>query len=324
MIVLIYILIILVFLCGAFLFAGSEMALITLNKHRVMKKAKKGDKKNIALQKIIDDPVRMINTLLIGTNLCIISGSILSNALFKITTIKNPAIWALFITSFLYLIIGELIPKTLFRYAPNKMALKILPFLKISFFIFHPIEKIFSALVTKTIKKNPETNNKRISKKDFIDLLELASNEGSFQKIEKELILKTFEFSRSSIKDIMVPIEKVVIIDQSDTVEKAIDLFKKSRHSRILVRKEGTQNNISGILTIFDILYSNEEINEISSVIRPASRIKENLTCERAFQFILTKKSPLLIVYSSEGTERCTGIVTISDLINNLFGDNVF
>jgi len=170
---------ILLFLTLGFLFAGSEMALISLNRYRVTKKADSGDKKFQALKAIIDDPIRMINTLLIGINLSIIAGSILIHSLLDEFIEHNAALWALLLSSFSYLLIAELIPKTLFHRAPTKMALKILPFLKISFALFRPAEKYFSILVRRTIRKSPD-NLRKLSKEELTDLLELASNEGSF------------------------------------------------------------------------------------------------------------------------------------------------
>ena len=261
-----YVSMIVFFLIAGFLFAGSEMALISLNRHRGLKRSEAGDGQCRSLMKILDDPTRMINTLLIGINLCIVSDSILVHAFLEKLHVMNPAFWTLLFMSFAYLIIGELIPKMLFHLAPNKMALLILPFLKISFFLFRPFEMFFSLLVRKTISGDLESRKKRLSQEDFLELLDLASDEGAVEEAEKMLMIKTFEFSRSKVQDIMVPIEKVDGISENASLRAAVQKSRSSRHSRIVVRKHDEEDRIIGVLTIYDILFSSSDISDISSI----------------------------------------------------------
>jgi len=320
----IYIFCIAFFLLAGFLFAGSEMALISINKYRVQKKSEAGDIRSQSLYEIIKDPIRMINTLLIGINLSIVAGSIFIHALLKEFHVKNHTLWALLASSFIYLLIAELIPKTLFHIAPNKMALKILPFLKVSFSSFRHIEKYFSALVNKTIKKNPDIHKKKLSRDEFLDLLNLASSEGSVYDEEKSLILKAFNLSLSKITDIMIPMERVDGIREDSDISQAVLKSKESRHSRIVVTSREDNTRIIGIITIYDILFSTESIKDIPSIMRPPVFVKDMITCDKALRKLRSHKTPFLVVKDTGSNDKSIGIITASDLINHLFGEKLF
>lgn len=324
MILIIYSFFIAISLISGFLFAGCEMALISLNKNRVIKRSKSGDKKCMQLQKIIEDPVAMINTLLIGINFSVITCSILVHSILDTFLKDNAAIWTLFIMSFVYLIIGEIFPKTLFRYAPNKMALKMLPFLRIFFVLFRPAEKFLSYLVRKAITKRPKEYKQKLSKQEFLEILKLTADEGAINDVEKKLILQTFNLSKCTIKDIMIPIERVDRVSEDDDLRAAIKKSKESQHSRIAIHKKDDKSHIVGTLGIYDILYSSDEIKEIRQIMRPPVVIKEDLTCDRAFQILLSHKNPFLIAKSDNAKEKSTGIVTVTDIINHLFGEAIF
>ena len=134
-----------------------------------------------------------------------------------------------------------------------------------------------------------------MSKQEFLEILKLAADEGAIDDVEKKLVLQSFNLSKSTIKDIMVPIEKVDGVSEDEDLETAIKKSKESQHSRITVHKKDDKHHIIGTLGIYDILYSSDDINEIRQIIRPPVVIKEDVTCDRAFHILLSHSSPFLM-----------------------------
>lgn len=308
------------FVMLSFLFSGSEMALISVNKYRLKKQADAGNKNAKKILNIIKNPTEMINTILIGINLSVVSGSIFIHSLLKQFIPHQTALIALFLSSAIFLIIGELIPKSIFRYAPNKLILKIAPFLILVFKLLRPFEKIFTLAVKKFIKIKNTKSYETINKNDFLKLIDLAYEEKTLSETEKKLIEKTFELKSTYITKIMIPLEKVCLIDENTTVENAKRIIKAQMHSRVPVFST-SKNNIIGITNIYDIFSETNSAKLIKQIMRPPAYISKHTTCDKALLELSKKKIPILIVAENKNNNMAIGIVTEKNLIDHFIGE---
>jgi len=141
------VLLIVLFLLSAF-FSSSETALLSVNRFKMEKLAKEGNKAAQLVLKLLNDPQKLITTILIGNNLVNIAAASISTAIaIKLFGEVGVGIATLVVT-ILTIIFGEVLPKNLALKYPEKLALIFARFLLILEFLFYP----FTYLLTKLTK----------------------------------------------------------------------------------------------------------------------------------------------------------------------------
>ena len=114
------IVLLLLILLSAF-FSSAETAMTTVNKIRIMSLADDGNKKAKTLLKIIENPGKLLSTILIGNNIVNLSASALATTL--AIHIHFTVGIATAILTVVILIFGEIVPKNMAMINSEKMAL---------------------------------------------------------------------------------------------------------------------------------------------------------------------------------------------------------
>jgi len=176
------VLLIVLFLLSAF-FSSSETALLSVNRFKMEKLAKEGNKAAQLVLKLLNDPQKLITTILIGNNLVNIAAASISTAIaIKLFGEVGVGIATLVVT-ILTIIFGEVLPKNLALKYPEKLALLFARFLLILEFLFYP----FTYLLTKLISLLfPTDNENKLTEEELKIILEHGEKEGAIDKEEKE------------------------------------------------------------------------------------------------------------------------------------------
>lgn len=108
-------------------FSASETALTSLNKFKLRSLKERGNRKAGLISRLLEDPARLLSTILIGNNLVNIGASTLATALFVKRFGDAGLIWATAVMTVLVLIFGEVTPKTLANQYPLKVSMAVAP-----------------------------------------------------------------------------------------------------------------------------------------------------------------------------------------------------
>ena len=151
-------------------FSGSETSLTAASKARMHALKKSGNKEASNYEKIFNDKERLICTILLANNLVnILASSIATTILLKFFDTDGIA-YTTIIMTFMILLFGELLPKTIALSNADKIALKISGFFKVLMFIFFPITGFLYSIVGFIIKNtriNSSIQNIRWSCSNF-------------------------------------------------------------------------------------------------------------------------------------------------------------
>ena len=148
----ILILIVLIILSG--FFSGSETALMSLNRAKVKSLVKQGRKNAKVLEKIKENPRRLIITILVGNNVVNTAGAALTTWIFA-SMFGSAAIGiATGVMTFFLLVFGEITPKTYAAQNADEISLKIAPTINFLIIIFYPLTRNFE-LISTLISKSP-------------------------------------------------------------------------------------------------------------------------------------------------------------------------
>ena len=148
----------------------------------------------------------------------------------------------------------------------------------------------------------------------------VSEEEGVLEDVEKEMIFNVFDFADSQAKDVMVQRVDIVAVDSEATYEEVLDVIKTEQFSRIPVYNQ-TIDDIVGILYVKDLIIAgqNKDGFKVSDYMREPYYTFEFKKIKELFNEMKKTRNHISVVLDEYG--GTVGIVTIEDLIEEVFGD---
>ncbi|SHI32406.1 hemolysin family protein [Parasporobacterium paucivorans] len=330
------VLIIILTLMNAF-FAATEMAMVSLDKHRLDESKEKGDRKAIKILKLLEDPSRFLSTIQLCITLAgflnsasaatgisrVIGASLAEKGIPSAYTVSTILITILL--SFFTIVFGELVPKRFALTAAEKYSRGAIGILTVFAVVFFPFVKLLSAStngVLKLLRINTEGMEEEVSLNDIKALIQVGRTQGIINPVESEMIRSVITFNDKHCDEIMTPRREVFMIDIDEDSKEYISDMLHFKYSRIPVYEDGV-DNIIGILYLKDYLlesykkgFSNVDIRKI---LRPAYFIPEKKKIGTLFNELQSENKHIAILIDEYG--GFSGIVTMEDLIEEIIGD---
>lgn len=330
----IFIILILVFLNG--FFAMSEIAIVSSKKARLEDLAQKGKRGAKIALSLITEPEKFLSTVQVGITLIgIVAGAyggiaiaeditplIQKISLFEEAAEEISIIFVIAVITYLSLVIGELVPKTIAFNNPETIAVIVAPIMKLLSAAVSPViwfltisTKLF--LRTFRIKQNTQPP---ITEEELKILLEQGSKHGTLETKEAEMIQSIFRFGDRKADSIMTLRKDVVWINANDSSEKIKEIIMKYKFSKYPVC-DGSLDKMLGVISIRDFLenyFSNDEVDLRSIMIQPVI-VTEYSNSLKILEKFRQSKNYIAIVIDEYGAVQ--GLITLHDLVENIFGD---
>ncbi|PPV31161.1 HlyC/CorC family transporter [Clostridioides difficile] len=321
---LIQIIFLIVLLIGSAFFSASETALMSLSKIRIRYMQDEGVKGAKLVSSLIENPNKLLSSILVGNNVVNIAATSISTSLFIGLMGEKGVALATAVMTVLVLIFGEITPKTIAANNSEKVSLLVSKPIKAIIFILRPIVWIFN-IITNIIFKLFGITNKGaksfITEEELKTMVNVSHEEGVLEMEEREIINNVFEFGDMQAKNAMVQRIDMVAIDMEDSYDEIIQVFKLEKLSRMPVYEE-TIDDIVGILNIKDIIFlSDEEIEsfDIKNYMREPFFTYEFKKITQLLEEMKLEKSQMAIVVDEYG--GTSGLLTIEDLVEVIVGD---
>lgn len=159
-----------------------------------------------------------------------------------------------------------------------------------------------------------------LSEEDLKQVLEAGTLSGALDKNEHELIKSIFEFTDTTVKEIMVPRPDVVAVDISMPREQLVRKVIEEGYSRLPVYK-GDIDHIIGIVYSKDLLslLEHRDLIILQDIIRPAYFIPESKKISQLLREFQQYKIHMAIVIDEFGGTE--GIVTMEDIVEEIVGE---
>ncbi|MDC6470614.1 gliding motility-associated protein GldE [Flavobacteriales bacterium] len=307
------------------LLSGSEVAIFGLSYSQKLKLENDNKNKNSRrILKLIENPKKLLATILIGNNLVNVAIVVISSIVIKDILPKGPEnsftnfIIQVVLVTFIILLFGEVIPKVYANsYKINFSRLMALP-LSILKIIFNPLSNL---LISST-----SIIDKRVDKK--IELLNpeelqhvLALTKDSVENNEEKKILEGIsKFGNTDVKQIMTPRTDVVAFRKDLDFKSLINELKTTKFSRIPVYEESF-DHIKGILYVKDLLGKINEKSKYdwSKLLRHAKFVPENKKLDDLLKEFQEEKTHIAIVVDEYGGS--SGIVSLENVLEEIVGD---
>ncbi|MBI5641090.1 MAG: HlyC/CorC family transporter [Nitrospirae bacterium] len=336
---LIEIIFILIFMILNGFFAASEIAIVTSRKSFIKNLADKGSHRADRLLRLQSEPDRLLATVQIGVTVMgalasAIGGAasvktlqpLLADIPVRFISQSAAAISigiVVLVISYLSLIIGELVPKSIAIRNPEKVGLLVaipISFIsKISSF-FVTLLTASTNLVLRPFGAKAFSDRSFVSEEEIKLLIEEGKEKGIFEPTEHELIHSVFRFTDISVKGVMVPTAEMVAFHMDESPEIIISRISEEHFSRYPVY-DRDKTDIKGILyskDVFNELAYKREI-VISRLLHFALFVPESMKISVLMREMQKKRLHMAIVVDEYGS--VAGIVTIEDLLEEIVGE---
>lgn len=315
----------LLFLLGlSAFFSASETAIFSVNKMKIRHMAEEGNPRAVLTRRLMEQPNRLISTILIGNNVVNIGATALATTLFISFFEESGAGIATAVMTVLVLVFGEITPKTLAAKRAEYLSLKISGTINVLGIILSPIIKILNYITSFIIKVfgGVPLENPLITEEELRMMVNVGQEEGFIDADEREMIDSIFEFDDTLVREVMVPRIDMVAISIGESLEDIGNLVIEVGHSRIPVY-ETTIDNIVGVIYAKDLLKPliacEASSTNIGELMRPAYYVPESKRVRDLFEELRMEKIHMAIVLDEYG--GTAGLVTIEDLIEEIVGD---
>jgi len=309
-------------LCLSAFFSAAETALTSITKTQTRQLRKSRNKADIAISKLLDDPSRMLTTLLIGNNILNILSSSIATA-FAIRVFGSGGVGiATLVMTVLIIIFSEITPKTIAAENPLRLARFLQPFATVIRFVLYPLVwalSIINAFFIFTIKIVRPSSGHRLTEDEIKTMMSIGKKEGALEEEEHGLLNRAFEFTDLTLRDIMTPRTAIVALPKDTDAESLINAFREHGFSRLPVYDKNI-DEIKGMIHYKDLLFALESGTDpdIARMIRPVLYVPDSQMTTELLVAMERSNQNLAIVIDEHGSTA--GLVTLDDAIASVFG----
>ncbi|NNB85757.1 HlyC/CorC family transporter [Corallococcus exiguus] len=318
-------------------FAGAELGLLSVRKTRLKELLEQGSKSAKAVAALRDDPERLLATVqigitVIGSTAAAFGGASIAHRLAGVLAglgvpeaTASQAAFALVVAlvSYLSLVLGELVPKSLALRYSEQYALTLGRPLKSLAWVMRPLVWFLTAssnVVLKLFGDKTNFSESRLSPDELLQLVEEASKQGTLDPRAGEIASRAFALGDLTLGEVMVTREHIVALRRHASNEEIRQVLLEHGHSRMPVY-ESTLDNVVGYIVAKDLLGVAWEghLIVLEDVLRPPLFLVESMRAIAAMKELQRRRMQLAVVVDEHG--GVVGLVTVEDLVEELVGD---
>lgn len=305
-------------------FSAAETSLTSLSQIRLRNMVDEKVKNAELIQKVLENPSKLLTAILIGNNLVNIGASALSTVIATDIFGSTGVGIATGITTIAVLICGEITPKTYAKQNCEKVAALFVKPIAACMFVFTPfivILNIVTGFILKILGIDPEKNTPLVTESEFLTMVTVSHEEGVLETPEREMITNVVEFGDTRAENVMVPRTDMTALPVTASFEDAVNCFRESQFTRLPIYSE-TMDNIIGILSFKDIMLLDIDKStdfRIDDYMHEPYFTYESKPCSQLFNIMRTKSLRMAIVLDEYG--GTAGLLTLQDMIEEIVGD---
>ena len=306
-------------------FSGSEIAMVSASRSLLRSKVQAGDRGAILAEKYLDAPQTLLATTLLGTNLAVVTFSVTVTVSLAQGGYGGGELLAVLLVTPFTLILGEVIPKTLFQQRADDLVTRLVFPLHVASLVLRPLILLiggFAQLASKLF--GADGQRALVTREELSLLLEASENHGptnaEITESERAMISNLLDMSGETVDNVMLPLSEITAIPHETTVAEAVREVADKQHSRMPVY-DGRVDNIVGVLHVFDLLQVGAHALEtpIRKLARPAHYVPESFLAVELLGELQGSGKTMAIVVDEYG--GAVGVVTIEDLLEEIVGE---
>lgn len=321
-VILVLLLIVLLLLLKGF-FSGSEIALVNCDKVKLNARANQGDKGARKVLHLYKTPEIMLGTTLVGTNIATVALTTLATILFINLFGDTGEFWAFAVFTPLLLILGEIVPKSVYQQKSDRIApIAIYP-LRLFSILFYPLIFLFSRiarLFARVFGGGKVEQNVFMTREQIRSVVEMTELTSELDAFDRSRIKRVIRFGETTVGEAMIPISEVTAIERNRNILRAVASVRRYGFNRLPVF-DGNISNIIGIVTLttWDLMDKSLPRKQLAELIQPAHYVLPFQTIDQLLPVLRKRTDHMAVVVDEFGS--AIGIITMEDIVEEVVGD---
>jgi putative hemolysin len=316
-------------------FSGAEIALISVRKSRLEELAEKRQRSARAALALRRNPEQLLAAVQVGITVVgatagAFGGAVLERPVAAALERIGAGAWAEQIAlaivvagiSFLSIVIGELVPKSLALQASERVALFVAPPLLAFARLVKPVVWFLTAasnLVLRPFNDRTTFSEGRLTAEEIRDLMHEATVAGTLDAATGEIATRAIELGKLRVQAVMIPRSRITWISSTTSAEQIRRILQEKTHTRYPVHG-ATQEQVLGYVTARE-LYAQLLAGEVdvSKIVREVPLFPEQAAAIDALRALQTSRSQIGLVFDESGS--ISGLVSVEDISEELVGE---
>ena len=320
-------------------FSAAEFSIVAVRKSQLAQLISEGRGVANVVVALKDDPSRFLATVQVGVTVVTSMASVIGGAaavryLEPPIRAALPAIvsqWAEFtalgitviLISYLTLVVGELVPKSMALAHSERLAcLAAHPINRLSL-LAHPLVKLLTLSTDAVLwlfGQHAKAEEAFVSEEEVKHMVREGARHGIFDEAERQLIHSVFEFTDTSVREVMVPRSEVHAVEAGTPPADILTELVETGFSRMPVF-QGDLDHVIGIVHIKDLLREVQKPQPapLPAVMHPAFFVPDSMQISDLLRELQSRRTHMAIVVNEFGT--VIGLVTIEDLLEEIVGE---
>ena len=319
-------------------FVGAEFAILKVRMSRIDQLISEGNKKAVRAKEVANNLDYYLSACQLGiTVTALILGALGEPTVEKIlhpafeyfavpealATVLSYAI-ALGIVTFLHVVIGELAPKTLAIQYAERMTLLLAPPLYWFGKITSPFIWVLNGsarLFLKMFNVEPAGHEEAHSEEELKLIMTESYKSGEINQTELTYLKNIFAFDDRIVKNIMIPREEMVTVDNHLTRDELFEVIDKYDHTRYPITDGGNTDNLIGFINTKELLTSMAagRAQDPETFVHEMPRFPETTPIQKVLTKMQQSRTHLAIVTTQDG--KTAGLVTMEDILEEIVGE---
>ena len=316
-----YALLLLFLLILSAVFSGTETAYMRANRVKLKHLAGSGRSDARRTSALLENPERVIGTMLLANNFTNTLSSALAGALMLSLVGSEGILYASIVMTILLLVFGDIIPKTIAVHKADELAMSLSRPLKMLDWLFMPLVHLLNRVSFAILKAfGFKPTDDRLTADDVESVIAIGHKEGLIQPSKARMMENILELDSVPVRKVMLPLSEMVFLPLESDFEAVVKTVIDENFSRYPVYSEH-HDNILGYLHIRDVWrYVDKPDNfDLKACLREAEFVPE--TKSILSQLIDFQRQHVHIAFVVDEFGNVKGAVTLEDIIEEITGD---
>jgi len=305
-------------------FSGSEIALVNSDKFKIHHKANQGHRGAQLVLKLFETPDVLLGTTLVGTNISTIILTTLGTMLMIRSFGQLGDLYAVLLFTPLFLILGEIVPKSVYQQKSNEIAPVIVYPLRVFSILFYPLVFIFSRiarLCARLVGGGKSEQNVFITREQMRMVVDMAERGANVDIFDRARIKRAIRFADTSVGEAMIPVAEITAINRNRRDSRsAITLVRRRGYNRLPVYSRNISNIVGVVtLTTWDLMDLELPDRPLEELIKPAHYVSPYQTIDQLLPVLRNRDDHMAIVVNEFGS--AIGMITMEDILEEVVGE---
>lgn len=307
-------------------FSGYEIGFVSANRLSLELKKKQGSRSGKIIAGFLEAPTQFIGTCLIGLNISLVVFGILFEELL------HTHIWSrlglgdgailvgnTFVSTFVILFIGELVPKAMFKARAASLINTFAPLAQFFHLLFKPLTIILvntaQWVLSNVLQVKMVYKKEAFTKVDLAHFVQQTNAHQEQQELNTDLFENALSLPDIKVRKCLVPRTEIVGVEMQTPLEEVKSLFVETKLSKLIVYND-TLDNIVGYIHQLDLF---KKPKDIKAILHPILLVTESMNAADLINLFSKKRKSIAWVVDEFG--GTAGIVTMEDVLEEIFGE---